>query len=160
MNVQAVKVNTQPQTNLEKTVKVAGKTALLSAGMGAAGSALSIKQILKEGDFAIDIYKDMKGSLLNGEFVAEIKEYAEEAPKALKKIAEYCGKTIEKNKDKFAETCDDLIKIITDGKVNKEYVLKQAKSIGKAALKNGAIIGGIYLVGKTIADHVKAKKAE
>lgn len=160
MNVQAVKVNTQPQTNLEKTAKVAGKTALLSASVGAAGSALGIKQLLKEGDFAIDIYKGMKDSVLSGEYKNEIKDFMEEAPKALKKFLEFNINTIEKNKDKLVENCDDLIKIITDGKVNKEYVLKQAKSIGKAALKNGAIIGGIYLVGKTIADHVKAKKAE
>ena len=160
MNVSAVKVNTQPQTNLEKTAKVAGKTALISAGLAATSSAFSIKQVLKEGDLFIDVYQGMKESLLNGEFTKGMKEGIEEAPKALKKLAEYCSNTIEKNKGKLAETADDLIKIITDGKVNKEFVLKQAKNISKAALRNGAIVGSIYLVGKTIADHLKAKKAE
>ena len=160
MNVQTVKVNTQPQTNLEKTAKVAGKTALISAGLAATSSAISIKQILKEGDFAIGVYQDMKGGLLNGELVAEMKEFVEEAPKTIKKLVEHASNTIEKNKDKLVENFDDLIKIIKDGKVSKEYVLKQAKNIGKSALKNGAIVGGIYLVGKTIVDHVKAKKAE
>lgn len=160
MNVSAVKVNTQPKTNLEKTVKVAGKTASISAGLYATCSALGTKKILKEGDWMIDAYKDIKGRILTGEFVAAIKERLEESPKAIKKLVEYTCNTFEKNKDKLAESCDDIIKIITDGKVNKEYVLKQAKNISKAALRDGAVIGGIYLVGKTIADHVKAKKAE
>ena len=101
MNVQAVKVNTQPQTNLEKTAKVAGKTALISAGLGATSAAISVKQVLKEGDFAIDVYQGMKESLLNGEFTKEMKECIEEAPKAIKKLVEHASNSIEKNKDKL-----------------------------------------------------------
>ncbi len=146
-------------TNLEKTTKVAGTTTAITAGLSAASTALSIKHLMKDADFNLGIAKDLKDEFVKFD-QAKAKEILYDVPSKFKKIAEKGLKYVEKHKQQIIDNNDDLIRILENKKIDKTFVKNYGKQIAKSSLITGAVFGGVYLLGKTVVDHIKAKKAE
>ncbi|MBQ4078942.1 hypothetical protein IJD15_07165 [bacterium] len=163
MNIQKTGVNTQPKTNLEKTVKVAGKAAGVYGAMAAASTAGMVAIAKKNPDIfisAAEMLADGCTTALDGNMVESLtkgykklfSEMAEEVPKRYKKLFNPNEKVIKDASERIA----NLVNVSQGGKANLKFF---AKDVLKVAAKGGAIVGGIYLVGKTIYDHIQAKKA-
>lgn len=136
METQAVNSVTSSNPKYKKTAKIAGVSAAVGGGLSAISNYAGQKFILNNAD----LYKDA--------FSASNQKQTEEL------IKEVYGnsKGMQEKALKSIKQSGDYIKTLLErGKVSGGEVFKNTL---KGAAKWGAVIGGVYFVGKTIKDFV------
>lgn len=167
MNVSKINTQAQAESNLSKTAKVAGT----AAGIYGTATALSTVGMVKFAKSNPDVFTSAAEMLKpgystitdGGSITALIEGYKEffaettsELPQKLQNLVNLIPPS-DKHFKEAVEQLDNLATISQGGKIN-------WKGFAKSGLKRTAMFGAIagigYLAGKTIVDHIKAKKAE